>query len=151
MQQLPVRTDCRDIIAQTEFFAALTGEQHAQVAGISRLQQFPKGEPVYRKGDPPDAFYVLTDGIVRFSLHLGQAHASAGEIIRCGEVFGWAALVEPATARLATAHCLTDASVLSIDGARLLALMESDSALGYRIMKRLNALISGNFNHFVAG
>jgi len=141
----------REVLKRTEFFSSLTDEQYARLAEISQPQLFRKSAPIYSKNDPPDAFFVLVEGVVRFSLHLGGASASAGEIIRRGDVFGWAALVEGSKSRLATAHSLTDARVLSIDGERLIELMEGDSTMGYLLMKRLNALISGDLNHFVAG
>lgn len=140
-----------DVIAQTDFFTSLNEEQLVQIARLCRPQSFAKGTPVYRLGEPTDGFYVLVDGIVRFSLGLDRTHASAGEIIRCGDVFGWAALIDGAPARLATAHCITDCNVLTMNGSQLLQLMEADNVMGYRLMKRLNALISGNLNHFVAG
>ena len=140
-----------EVIAQTAFFAALNKQQLAQIAPLCQPQSFAKGTPVYRLGEPTDAFYVLVDGVVRFSLGIDGAHASAGEIIRCGDVFGWAALIEGATTRLATAHCITDCNVLAMNGKQLLHLMEADNTMGYRLMKKLNALISGNLNHFVAG
>lgn len=144
-------TQPRDIIAQTGFFSPLEPEQLEKVASLCGRRSIPKGSPVYLLGDPADDFFVLVDGVVRFSLRFGHAQASAGEIIRCGDVFGWAALIEGTVSRIATAHCLTPCTVLSIDGGALLSLMESDNVLGYRLMKRLNALISGNLKHFVAG
>ena len=39
-------------------------------------------------GNPANDFYVLADGMVRFTLGLGKGATSAGEIIRRGQVFG---------------------------------------------------------------
>lgn len=140
-----------EVVGETAFFATLDKQQLARVAQLCQTQSFAKGTPVYRLGEPTNAFYILVDGAVRFSLGLDRAHASAGEIIRCGDVFGWAALIEGAPTRLATAHCITDCIVMAMNGKQLLHLMEADNTMGYRLMKKLNALISGNLNHFVAG
>jgi toluene monooxygenase system ferredoxin subunit len=143
--------DLLEVLERTEFFSSLSAEQYAKLAEISEPQLFNKSARIYDKNDPPDAFFVLVEGAVQFSLHLGGGSASAGEIIRRGDVFGWAALVEGATSRLASAQSLTEARVLSIDGKRLIELMDGDTSMGYLLMKRLNALISGDLNHFVAG
>lgn len=144
-------TDPRDTLARTDFFTPLDAEQLDAVAGLCVQRVFSKGTTIYQIGDSADDFFVLTDGVVRFFLCLGYANSSAGEIIHCGDVFGWASLIEGSRSRLATAHCLTACRIFSIRGEALLELMESDKELGYALMKNLNALISGNLSHFVAG
>lgn len=144
-------TDPRDVLTRTGFFSPLSAGQLDQVATLCMQRAFSKGTTIYRIGESPDEFFVLVDGVVRFSLCLGHANTSAGEIISRGDVFGWASLIEGARVRLATAHCLTPCRVFSLRGADLLGLMEQDKELGYALMKNLNALISGNLSHFVAG
>ena len=77
--------------------------------------------------------------MVRFTLGLGRRDTSAGEIIRRGEVFGWAALVEttPAPDR----HRVLPDAVRGdrAPGAGLAALMEGDHTLGYALMKQLRS------------
>ncbi len=102
-------------------------------------------------GDAVDHFYVLADGMVRFTLGLGKRDTAAGDIIRRGDVFGWAPLVEGHTRRIATAYCLTACSVLAIDGAELIALMEADLGLGYALMKKLAVLLTSELVAFAAG
>ena len=91
----------------------------------------------------------LTDG--RFTLGLGKRETSAGEIIRRGDVFGWAPLVEGHAKRIATAYCLTACEVFAIDGAALMELMESDFAIGYALMKKLAVLLTSELVAFAAG
>ncbi len=89
--------------------------------------------------------------MVRFSIGLGSRQASAGQILRRGEVLGWAALVEHAPQRIASAFCITPCIVLAVDGAQLLLLMKADHSLGYHLMKQLNVLITGNLTAFASG
>jgi CRP/FNR family transcriptional regulator, cyclic AMP receptor protein len=140
-----------DVLSQTDFFAVLTPEQLQRVAAISQLQEHPEGVRIYNHGDPATYFYVLADGIVRFVIGFGNRNASAGDILRRGNVFGWAALTPGAKSRIATASCVTRCTVLAIDGDALNDVMEQDTALGFQLMKQLNLLVTGTLAAFAAG
>ena len=139
------------LLRQARFFSGLTAAQIEQVAALGRMKSFPQDTRIYTVGDPVDDFYVLAEGMLRFTLGLGKRDTSAGDIIRRGEVFGWAPLVEGHARRIATAYCLTPCDVVAIDGAALNALMEADSALGYALMKKLAVLLTSELVAFAAG
>jgi toluene monooxygenase system ferredoxin subunit len=140
-----------DILGAAPFFAGLARAQLARLALLARRERYPQDTRIYSLGDPAEDFYVLTEGMVRFTLGVGRRDTSAGEIIRRGEVFGWAALVETTQRRIATAYCLTPCEVLALDGARLVALMEEDHGLGYALMKQLSILLTSELKAFAAG
>jgi toluene monooxygenase system ferredoxin subunit len=140
-----------EVLGQARFFSGLSGPQLERVAALGRMRAFPGDTRIYTVGDPVDDFYVLADGMVRFTLGLGKRDTSAGEIIRRGEVFGWAPLVEGHARRIATAYCLTPCEVVAIDGAALNELMESDPALGYALLKKLAVLLTSELVAFAAG
>lgn len=139
------------VLSETAFFADLTAGQLRELAAIARIAEFPQANPVYNIGQCADDFYVLMEGMVRFTIGWGTREASAGEILRRGELFGWAALVEGAQKRIATSLCVTPCVVLAINGNRCLALMDRDNSMGYRIMKQLNLLITSTLTSFAAG
>jgi len=139
------------ILSQTEFFSGLTGEQLLLVASASRVEHFPEHYPIYKIGDTAKTLYVLIDGTVRFAISYGNRDAAAGDILRRGQVFGWAALTPASNLRIATATCLTPCSMLALDGDSLLHLMEQDHTLGYRLMGQLNILITGTLIAFAGG
>jgi CRP-like cAMP-binding protein len=139
------------VLAQARFFAGLTPAQLERVAALGRARSFPQDTRIYTVGDAVDDFYVLADGMVRFTLGLGKRDTAAGDIIRRGDVFGWAPLVEGHGRRIATAYCLTACDVIAIDGEALMRLMESDAALGYALMKKLAVLLTSELVAFAAG
>ena len=139
------------LLGEARFFAGLTKSQLERVAQLARLRSFPQDTRIYTVGDTVDDFYVLADGMLRFTLGLGKRDTSAGDIIRRGEVFGWAPLVEGHARRIATAYCLTACEVVAIDGAALNRLMEADSDLGFRLMKKLAVLLTSELVAFAAG
>lgn len=140
-----------EVLGQARFFSGLTKTQLERVAALARVRLFPQDTRIYTVGDAVDDFYVLADGMVRFTLGLGKRETSAGDIIRRGDVFGWAPLVEGHKRRIATAYCLTACAVVAIDGGELLALMDADLGVGYALMKKLAVLLTSELTSFAAG
>ena len=139
------------VLGQARFFAGLSKPQLARVAALGRMRSFPGDTRIYVVGDAVDDFYVLAEGTVRFTLGLGKRDTSAGDIIRRGDVFGWAPLVEGHAQRIATAYCLTPCEVVALEGRALTRLMEGDPALGYALMKKLAVLLTSELVAFAAG
>ena len=139
------------LLGEARFFSGLAAPQRERIAALGRLKGFPQDTRIYAIGDAVDNFYVLAEGMVRFTLGLGKRETSAGDIIRRGDVFGWAPLVEGHERRIATAYCLTACEVVAIDGAALNRLMETDSALGYALLKKLAVLLTSELVAFAAG
>jgi CRP-like cAMP-binding protein len=140
-----------EIVAATGFFAGLNAAQRDRVAALGRIESYRQDGQIYDIGDAATDFYVLVDGMVRFSIGLGNRRATAGQVLRRGEVFGWAALVEAAPTRIASAFCITPCAVLAVNGDQLLLLMEADHTLGFRLVQKLNVLITGNLTAFASG
>ncbi len=139
-----------DLLAQTEFFSDLDARRLEAVAAVSHLQEFPEGVAIYNHGQPARYFYVLAEGLVQFAIGFGN-RTSAGDMLRRGNVFGWAALTPNVRNRIATATCITPCSVVAIDGAECIALMQADHTLGFHLMTRLNRLVTGTLTAFAAG
>lgn len=139
------------VLSQTAFFRELTPAQIARIASLSQIHNCSEGQQIYRIGDPARAVYVLVKGNVRMAIAFGRRNASAGDILRRGEVFGWAALTPRCNLRIATASCLTPCVFLAIDGASLTELMDQDHTLGYVVMKQLTQLITGTLTAFAGG
>ncbi len=151
MDSVTVHSGSLEIIANTTFFSELTPQQRAQVARVSRVADYPQGSQIYSLAETANDFYVLVEGMVRFTIGLGNRQTHGGQILRRGEVFGWAALVRNARNRIASAQAITDCKVLAVNGEQLLFLMDQDHALGYRVMTQLNELITGNLTAFASG
>jgi toluene monooxygenase system ferredoxin subunit len=143
--------DASSVLSQARFFSGLDKSQLERVAALGRARSFPADTRIYTVGDTVDDFYVLADGMIRFTLGLTKRDTAAGDIIRRGDVFGWAPLVEGHARRIATAYCLTACEVVAIDGGALISLMESDAGLGYAVMKKLAVLLTSELTSFAAG
>jgi toluene monooxygenase system ferredoxin subunit len=125
-----------------ELFNGLAGATLEKLSSLAKKETYPAGAVLYRPGDPADDFFVLDSGRIEFLLGRGDRAAPGGFMLRKGEVFGWAALLEGTPARIASARCLEASSVLRMNGKRALAVLEGDPAAGFVVMRRLAALIA---------
>lgn len=132
-------------------FADLDSDERTAVMALAARHHYPQSTQLYSTGDGAVDLYVLVSGMVRFTVGDGQRVASAGELLRQGDVFGWAALVPTLQNRVATAYCVTDCIVLAINGNDLRGLMDIQPRIGYRVMSRLTAIVTGQLTAFASG
>ena len=125
-----------------ELFNGLAAGTIDALTALARRESYGPGEVLYRPGDPADDFFVLDDGRVEFLVGRGDRTAPGGFMLKKGEVFGWAALLDGYPARIASARCLESSSVLRINGKAALRALEGDPAAGFVVMRRLAALIA---------
>jgi toluene monooxygenase system ferredoxin subunit len=125
-----------------ELFNGLDSSILRKLAALARRETHEAGALLYRPGDPAEDFFVLDSGRVEFLLGRGDHTAPGGFMLKKGEVFGWAALLESTPARIASARCLEQSSLLRINGKGALRVLEGDPTAGYTVMRRLAALIA---------
>jgi toluene monooxygenase system ferredoxin subunit len=125
-----------------ELFIGISDATLAAIAGLAQKEERAADSICYDFGDPADDFFVLESGRVEFLIGRDERLSPAGFMLRKGEVFGWAALLENQPQRIARATCLEQSQLLRINGKQTLELLESDSASGYLVMRRLSSLIA---------
>lgn len=125
-----------------ELFNGLKASILEKLQALVKRENHPAGAVLYRPGDPAEDFFVLDSGRIEFLLGRGERAAPGGFMLKKGEVFGWAALLEGTPARIASARCLEASSVLRINGRAALRVLEGDPAAGFTVMRRLAALIA---------
>jgi toluene monooxygenase system ferredoxin subunit len=125
-----------------ELFNGITPDTIEKLVGLAKRENHEAGAVLYRPGDPAEDFFVLDSGRIEFLIGRGDRAAPGGFMLKKGEVFGWAALLESTPARIASARCLEASSVLRINGKAALRVLEGDPAAGFTVMRRLAALIA---------
>lgn len=129
-------------LKMAELFTDLPDETLEKLNGLARTETFQENAVLYRPGDSAQDFYVLESGRINFAIGRGDRVSPAGFILRKGEVFGWAALLEDMPARIATATCVENSTVVCLNGKETMAVLESNPQAGLRVMRRLSALIT---------
>ena len=125
-----------------ELFSGITEQTLAALTALAKSEDFAAGSYLYKPGDPADDLFVLDSGRVEFQIGRDERTSPAGFMLRKGEVFGWAALLEEHPTRIATARVLEKSTLLRINGKQALAILEADPASGFLVMRRLSGLIA---------
>ncbi len=125
-----------------ELFRGLAADTLARLAALAASESHPAGAVLYQPGDPAEDIYVLDSGRVEFTIGRGERAAPDGFMLKKGETFGWAALLESYPQRIAGARCLEDSTLLRINGKAAVGILEADAAAGFTVMRRLAALIA---------
>jgi CRP-like cAMP-binding protein len=107
------------MMRKVKFFAPLTISQLDQILPHVMLCSYAAGEPVFRQGEPGDAFYIVYDGKVEVRLRHMMFFNKTVATLGPGQFFGEIALVsqEPRTA-----------SVVAVQPTQLFALLAIDFA-----------------------
>lgn len=81
-------------LKSAELFADISSETQDRLVQLTRREEYESGSVLYDLGDVTDDLYILESGRVAFELGRDDRTSAAGFILRKGEVFGWAALLE---------------------------------------------------------
>ena len=149
LESFPVQVegDSIYVVAQSalsaaELFIGISSPTLQGLTELAKTEEFDAGRALYDVGDPADDFFILESGRVEFLIGRDERVSPAGFMLRKGEVFGWAALLENQPRRIARATSLERSRVMRINGKAALRMLESDTASGYVVMRRLSSLIA---------
>lgn len=125
-----------------ELFTGIAASTMEALTALAKREEFAEGSVLYRPGDAAQDLFVLDSGRVEFQIGRDERVNPAGFMLKKGEVFGWAALLENQPQRIASARVLEKSTLLRLNGRQVLELLESDPASGFLVMRRLSGLIA---------
>ncbi|MBC2696607.1 MAG: cyclic nucleotide-binding domain-containing protein [Desulfobacteraceae bacterium] len=120
-----------------DFFADLNFGELEQIAPLMHLMKVTEGEVLTRKGEPARTFFIILSGNFMLSFKEERSFTLHNK----GNIIGWSTVVTPFR-YTGTAIALTDGLVLYMAGQEFLRLIQSYSALGDKIMRKINKIIS---------
>jgi CRP/FNR family transcriptional regulator, cyclic AMP receptor protein len=106
--------DAAKLLRQTPLFARLSEGSLSRLAGGAARRSYPKGEILWREGDPGQSLCVIADGLVKISVNSPSGGEMLLATLQSPDAFGELSLVDEGT-RSATATAGTDTVVLSLD------------------------------------
>ena len=120
-----------------DLFADLNFGELEKIASLMHLMKVAEGEVLTRKGESARTFFIVLSGNFMLSFKKQRSFTLHNK----GNIIGWSTVVTPFQYR-GTAIALTDGLVLSMPGQEFLRLIQSDSALGDKIMRKINKIVS---------
>lgn len=127
-------------------FQMVPDELIQQIAAVSTQQAFSAGEKIYDFGDPAEDVIIMSSGKVKHVLSDESGASENVKNMRAGDVFGWAAVLEGQSTRLATTSALEASSVIRVPGKALTDIFKKDPAVGDVVMSRFATLINKEFS-----
>lgn len=130
-------------------FAGLSDSELAQIAPLCTRRIYEGASEVFSPGAPAGDIFLLEDKNDAVQIELLVSEGGPRTVIHTlqrGEVFGWAALVPPRQ-RTATARCVERASLISLSGQALTNLLDSNTRMGYVVMRNLSGILSIRLSH----
>jgi CRP/FNR family transcriptional regulator, cyclic AMP receptor protein len=131
-----------DDLKGIEFFRDLTEEEIRSIQEICTEEIYHTGDVIFKEDTSAEHLYVLKSGKISIDIKVsGGTHLSVLTVSQFAEPFGWSALVAPFKFT-ASARCIEDSTVFSIDGKELMKLIERDYRMGFLVMRRVAKIIS---------
>ena len=137
-------------LKECDIFSGLNDDQLKKLIPISKEKTFALETLLYRIGDPSTHLNLVEKGKVFLQMMADMGPAVppmsfTADIVTRRDAFGWSAFDEP---NLHTMNALIadPATLITIKGEKLKAMMEQDCEMGYEIMKGLSRLLASRLD-----
>ena len=137
--------DVVEILRQTMPLQVASEDLLRRIAAAGRRVRYNALEVLYEVDDIADDLYIIVSGEVRHTLGPGAHAPEPTKVLKKGDVFGWAALLEKTPRRLARAVCTQEAEIVRIGGDTLLKALATDPDIGDVVMSRFATMITREF------
>lgn len=127
-------------LAEHPLFRHLGSEYVTSLSECASDVRFASGESIFRQGEPADRCYLILQGMVSLEIPSPTEEARTIQTLGPGEVLGWSWLFPPHRWYF-DAQAIEPVRALALDGECLRAKLDQDPKLGYKVMKRISALI----------
>ncbi len=142
--------DIKEVVKSCQLFEELTEDELDKIIGLSREEVYEAGTTIFVEGAAASDLYIVEEGkvVLEMTIRLGPGSGRQGaiDVITKGQAFGWSAIDESQTLTM-SARCLEKAKVIALDARGLWALLDEDSQIGCKVMKRLVGVVSSRLRH----
>ena len=140
-----VGDDVVEILRQTMPLQVASDDLLRRIAHAGRRVRCDALQVLYEVDDIADDLYIIVSGEVRHTLGPGAQAKEPTRVLKAGDVFGWAALLEKTPRRLARVVCTAPTEIVRIGGEALLRVLASDPDIGDVVMSRFATMIAREF------
>ncbi len=123
-------------ISRGPLFAGLNEQQFAALAARTSHTSLRRGEVLFEEGDPGERLYIITEGKIKLGHSSDDGRESLLAILGPGEIIGELTLFDPGP-RSTTATAVSSASMLSLDHADLMAVLDTSPEVAKHMLRAL--------------
>jgi CRP-like cAMP-binding protein len=125
-------------------FSELTDAELDMIAKKIVFEQYAKGRPIFKAGEPTKGVYLVKSGKVEISLLTADGWKQTLAILSENHIFGELAVIEDKKTHGADATAIEATEVYRITTDDFKALEKSDATMMYKIMKTIARIASRN-------
>ncbi|HBT76809.1 MAG TPA: hypothetical protein DEB39_07750 [Planctomycetaceae bacterium] len=111
-----------------------------ELVSLCEMRTYKAGEIIYREHEDSTYMLIVHSGQVDVQYLHANGRRETLDKCRTGDVLVWSALVSPCRTN-SIGICRAETEVLAVDGVKLRALCEKDTAFGYRMMSNIASVI----------
>ncbi|MFW6052730.1 MAG: cyclic nucleotide-binding domain-containing protein [Desulfosalsimonas sp.] len=124
-------------IKQLPIFRDLLPEEWSQVYPLLDHVRVIEGEQLIREGDRARSLFIILRG--HFMIHYRDGRAFT--LNKKGDIIGWSSVISPFQ-YTANATALTEGEVLSLPSEGFVELLQGNTALGTKLIRKINEFIN---------
>lgn len=137
-------SEIKDFLRQVEMFIGLSEAMLDDVTRLCQAIEYEADRTIVERNSPPTQLYLVQAGTVKIIATPPGASGDAEAVVVTlgkGQSFGEMGLVDNGL-RSATVKAITATQLLAIDCAQLRSLCETNTDLGYQVMRNIAADLS---------
>jgi len=131
-----------EIARKSEFFGALPENFGRALLSARRPISLRKGQTLFQRGDPVDAFFVVLSGWIKLSRWGANGEEIIVQVVRSGETFAEAAMFLKRTYPV-NAEAATDAAVARIDANAVRTQIAADPDFAFAVLGSMSLRLRG--------
>jgi CRP/FNR family transcriptional regulator, cyclic AMP receptor protein len=125
-----------DVVLSAPLFAGIETDAALALLSTMSVQTLPRGEVVFREGDPGDCLYVIGTGKVKLGRRSSDGRENLLSVLGPGEMFGELSLFDPGP-RTATTTVVADATLYALSHPELIGWLEKYPAVAKHLLGAL--------------
>ena len=142
------QADITSTIKSVPWFLELAPESVNRLSGIANLCSFNAGDIIFNEGEQHPILYILLEGKVLLESFVPGHGALPIFVAESLDVIGWSSLTPMVRQKTSTARVQEYTVALSFSAESLMELCESDSELGFIVMRRIANIVASRYlNH----
>jgi CRP-like cAMP-binding protein len=131
-------------LKQQILFSDLTDAEVGMLAQKIAVENYPKGKPIFKEGEPTKGIYLVKSGRVEISKNTPDGWKQTLAILTENHIFGELSVIEDKAAHGADATAMESTDVYRLKTDDFKALEKSDVTVMYKIMKTIARIASRN-------
>jgi CRP-like cAMP-binding protein len=139
--------DLTQVMRRVELFRGLSQEQLQRIAGIGRREVYGHGQTICEQGSPGDQMYIISRGQVEVVVKDSSGASYPVVYLGTGQVVGEMALIDAGKRSASVVGAEDNTVVYSIPNEDFTHLCQTDTAIGYIMMRNMALDLSFKLRH----